>query len=116
MKLFLSAVLIAGLGAGTLLMSGCKSGGGYGDSGQTHKSISVMMCPGCETVWVREPGARTKYSRISSARKMTCDSCDATAKSVLLEDGQVQLHNCPSCKVKPILVDNSPKHDHRKTK
>ncbi len=62
-----------------------------------------MMCPRCETVWVRK---RNRYGpsnaiRLSYSRGMTCPDCDAMARSQLLEDGQVMLHGCPTCKITP---------------
>jgi len=63
-----------------------------------------MMCPKCETVWVSKvEGQGTKAQRLTSAKAMTCPDCDATAKAYL-EGGSLILHDCPSCKVKPIEV------------
>ena len=117
MRLLFVTVLAAGLGFGTLLLAGCNATGGSGSAGGTHNVISGMMCPGCETVWVRDSKVPSKYNRMTSSKKMTCETCDTTAQAVLAKDGKVQLHNCPSCKVTPVLVDHDrPKHDHRKTK
>ena len=69
------------------------------------------MCPKCETVWVRE---RNRYGprnviRLGYSRETTCPDCDAMARSRLLEDGKVMLHECPTCKItpKPILSNET---------
>ena len=64
-----------------------------------------MYCPKCEMVWVTRPvGQGTKVARMQSERKMKCPTCDATAASYLTTDGKVMLHECPECKVTPVVV------------
>lgn len=118
MRLLFVTVLAAGLGFGTLLMAGCNSTGGSGSSGGTHNAVSGMMCPGCETVWVKDRSYSNTHriNRLSSSKEMTCPTCDTTAKAVLSGDGTAKLHNCPECKVTPKLIEDRPRHDHRKTK
>lgn len=118
MKVLFATVLASSLGLGLLFAGGCSSTGQSASSdSQAHKDVQGMMCPGCETVWVRDSKAPSKYNRMTSSKKMTCETCDKTAQAVLVEGGKVQLHNCPDCKVTPVLVDKErPKHDHRKTK
>ena len=115
MKYLFSTVLVASLAFGMLFAAGCQSAS---SGNSTHKYERGMMCPGCETVWVLESsGPAGRVNSFRSSRKMTCATCDKTAQAVLVEGGQVQLHNCPQCKVTPVLLDKArPKYDHRKTK
>ena len=86
------------------IASACASKGHHDKS-----ASAAMMCPKCETVWVRE-SSTTGPKNItvwSSKSAMTCPECDAMARSQLLEDGKVMLHACPTCKVTPIRVDPS---------
>ena len=68
---------------------------------------TAMMCPKCETVWVRESSmiGSKNIAVWSSKPAMTCPECDAMAKSQLQDDGKVMLHACPTCKVTPVRVD-----------
>lgn len=114
MKKLLGLVLVGGLGAGTLLAAGCASDGQTAKANtETHAYASGMMCPSCETVWVseRQSHGPRHINRLHSKREMTCPTCDETARRVLLEDGQVQLHECPECKVTPTVI----KQDDRPT-
>jgi len=114
MKRLLGIILVGGLGAGILFATGCASDGQTTKADvQTHAYSDGMMCPACETVWVTE---RTKHgprnvNRLTTSREMTCPTCETTAQRVLLEDGTVQLHECPECKVTPmkIKLDPSPR-------
>lgn len=122
MRALLGVTLIVGLGAGLLFATGCASSGQAAtDKQEAHPYVSGMMCPQCETVWVAERKARgpRQVTRLFSTREMTCPTCEETAQSVLLDNGQVQLHDCPTCKVTPTLVNPykaSPKHLHEKIK
>ena len=73
-----------------------------------------MMCPKCETVWIKDvEGQGTKAQRFSSTKGMSCPDCDATAKAYL-QGGDLILHDCPSCKVKPIAVTAGPPRTHER--
>lgn len=123
MKTLLGIVLVGGLGTSMAFATGCASNGqaASADAG-THAYSKGMMCPACETVWVTERTARRprQISRLHTSREMTCPTCEATAQSVLLGDGTVQLHECPECKVTPKLIEKSgeprsaPRHIHRR--
>ncbi len=95
-------VLVAsGLLAGALLVAGCASTDSSSTaSKEMHSNMQGMMCPKCETVWIRDrsqPGS--KITSLRHKTQMTCPDCDAMAKSQLMEDGKVMLHECPTCKV-----------------
>lgn len=101
MKPFNSVIVIGGLLTTLVLLAGCSSSQKTGTA-KTDTGMNGMMCPKCETVWVSEKkGSYSKVSRLAYNREMTCPDCDAMAESQLLEDGKVQLHDCPSCKVTP---------------
>lgn len=93
--------LVAGL-AVTVFVTGCDSSRRIATADeQTHAYTEGMMCPKCETVWVRErkrSGPR-KVIRFSHSREMSCPDCDVMAQSQLREGGKVMLHECPTCKV-----------------
>lgn len=112
MKTLLGIVLVGGLGAGMLFAAGCASDGNTAKAdADTHAYTSGMMCPTCETVWVterRSHGPR-HINRLHSKREMTCPTCEATAQRVLLADGDVQLHDCPECKVTPKVIERDPR-------
>lgn len=101
-------VSVAAISFLTVVAAGCASDGK--DSSGTAVS-GGMMCPKCETVWVKKSvGHGPKIQRLAHERKMTCPDCDAMAKSQLTGDGKVMLHECPTCKVtpKPISLTSSP--------
>ena len=70
---------------------------------QTHAYTEGMVCPKCETVWVTDRNRRgpRKITRLSYSREMTCPDCEKMARSQLLGDGEVILHECPTCKIAP---------------
>jgi len=109
MKGLLSIVVVGGLVTGALFLAGCASPSKAGADTDTHAYVDGMMCPTCETVWVTERKSHgpRNITRLSHSRAMTCPDCDAMAKSQLLEDGKVQLHDCPTCKVTPKPVKSS---------
>lgn len=118
MKGLLSIVLVGGLVTGALFLTGCASSGKATADTDTHAYMDGMMCPKCETVWVTERKSHgpRNVTRLSHSREMTCPDCDAMARSQLMEDGKVQLHDCPTCKVtpKPVKPAEHPKHFHPK--
>lgn len=104
-----------GLLAGVLLVAGCTSTGGTTtQSQQTHSAMQGMMCPKCETVWLYDRAAQPpRYvTTLTQSQVMMCPDCDAMAKSQLLGDGKVMLHECPTCKVTPVAVEP---HEHPDT-
>lgn len=104
MKTLLGVIVAGGLLTTLAFVAGCSSEQ-KADAGNTHAYVSGMMCPKCETVWVRErKAAYGKVSRLAYNSEMTCPDCDAMAESKLLEDGKVQLHDCPNCKVTPVPI------------
>jgi len=87
-----------------LSLAGCSSHHKHDESGDAQAS-SAMMCPKCETVWIRQTTqAGPKVSVLHTTKGMVCPDCDAMAKSQLMEDGKVKLHECPECKVTPMKV------------
>jgi Zn-finger nucleic acid-binding protein len=95
-----------------LLATGCASDGKTAKADiETHPPSSGMMCPTCETVWVteRQTHGPRHINRLHSKREMTCPTCEATAQRVLLADGDVQLHECPECKVTPKEIKLDPR-------
>lgn len=105
-KMFLAVLALAG----TMGAAGCASKGGK--SGGEAKLATGMMCPKCETVWVAEQThVGTKVQVLQTKATMACPDCDAMAKSQLMGDGKVKLHDCPSCKVTPQPVTPAkPRH------
>ena len=88
----------------TVVSAGCAS---KGSKNNNAAAGAAMMCPKCETVWVREASVWGPHhvTTWTSKANMTCPECDAMAKSQLMGDGKVMLHECPTCKVTPIRVD-----------
>ena len=73
-----------------------------------------MMFPKCETVWMSKlEGQGTKMQRLSSVKGMTCPDCDAMAKAYMERDKMV-LHDCPTCKVKPVEVTRAAPGTHQR--
>ena len=87
-----------------LFAAGCASQrNGAGADAHSHG----IMCPKCETVWMSKlEGQGTKMQRLSSVKGMTCPDCDAMAKAYMEGDKMV-LHDCPTCKVKPVEITRS---------
>jgi hypothetical protein len=102
---------------GLAVLGGCTSSGGNGKSDQAlaHADHGVM-CPKCETTWVRQPTHLNPrgIGTYRSEKKMTCPDCDAMAARVLTEDGKVQLHGCTTCKVTPQKVTQAKPHVHQR--
>ena len=98
-------LIMLGIMATPIALSGCAS------SATSAKSEMALMCPKCETVWVRKPhwtaGFRDRV--YISKSEMTCPTCDKMAKSYF-EDGKSVLHNCPDCKVTPRKINALPEH------
>jgi hypothetical protein len=104
LNLFKLASLVA-VSALPAVAAGCASA----NAGRSAPVSAGMMCPKCETVWVSQVvGQGTKVQRMVSEREMTCPECDAMAVSQLTGDGKVILHDCPTCKVTPLLVTPKP--------
>lgn len=104
MKMFkrghvLSAVVVLGLFA-----AGCQSNGSGNALASGEQTGSGMYCPKCETVWIRQPSRTGRVNLWRSEARMTCPDCDAMAKSRLMSDGTVMLHECPTCKVTPKVL------------
>lgn len=104
---FFAIVMLGSL----LVVGGCSSTQGA----DTHAKVDGMMCPKCETVWTvsRTPSGPRDVTALRKKPEMTCESCDATAKAVLLEDGSKQLHDCPTCKVTPVMISNHFEKGHK---
>lgn len=60
-----------------------------------------MMCPTCETVWVKELAHEGQTHVLRSKKKMDCPDCDTMAVDYL-EDGSIAPHNCHKCKTVPV--------------
>ena len=96
---------IAFIVAAQVLASGCASHDSQATGSDGH--ARGMMCPKCETVWTSNvEGQGTKMQRLTTAKGMTCPDCDAMAKAYLEGDDLV-LHDCPTCKVKPMPMTSS---------
>lgn len=93
---------------GASLLAGCASNARPANDATVS---AAMMCPKCETVWVRNvTGQGTKVQSFSSEKKMVCPDCDQTARAYLQGDKTV-LHNCPMCKVTPqVVTPTEPSH------
>lgn len=120
MRALLGILLVVGLGAGVLFATGCASNERVAsDEQEAHEYVSGMMCSECETVWVKERRRHgPRMTRLRSVREMTCPTCDATAQQVLQSDGTMKLHDCPTCKVTPTVINVDrvePKHIHQRT-
>jgi Zn ribbon nucleic-acid-binding protein len=104
---------------GLTLLGGCSTGGTSGsarsDRALAHADHGVM-CPKCETVWVRSPSRLNPkgITTYRSEKKMVCPDCDAMAARMLTEEGKVQLHECPTCKVTPRQVTQTEPHVHQR--
>jgi len=107
-------VLTAALTA-VAFLAGCASDGQNAKTdAELHTYSEGMICPECETVWVtkrKQHGSPRIINRLSHERKMACPDCDEMARSQLLDDGKVMLHDCPMCKVTPkqIQAEDRPK-------
>lgn len=96
------AVLAAGL-----LVTGCSSAEKASDEGAS----MAVMCPKCETVWIREYTDHGPHTRTLVTKPgMTCPTCDKMAKAYL-EDQKMVMHECPDCKVTPKVVTR-PSREH----
>jgi hypothetical protein len=85
----------------TIFLGGCAASNGNAE--ERHPHVSGMMCPTCETVWVRESGSSAGGSKVQVmqwGRRMVCPDCDAMAQAYF-KDGEKVLHDCPTCKVAP---------------
>ena len=95
----------------SLVAAGCASQRNDADA-DAHSH--GMMCPKCETVWMSKlEGQGTKLQRLSSVKGMTCPDCDAMAKAYMEGDKMV-LHDCPTCKVKPVEVTRAAPGTHQR--
>ena len=104
LRYFRGFPVLLSLTLATILASGCHSNGGNSSATATADSGTGMYCPKCETVWIRTPSRTGRVNLWRSDKKMTCPDCDAMAKSRLMEDGKVMLHECPTCKVTPQAI------------
>jgi Zn finger protein HypA/HybF involved in hydrogenase expression len=95
----MTLALAAGIAIGAGLLVGC------GSSQKTDAEDGMaMMCPKCETVWVRQTvGNNPRVQRYQTQREMVCADCDKMAMAYLDGD-QVVLHECPMCKATPVAV------------
>lgn len=92
--------------------AGCQASGKSSASAPLDHAV---MCSKCETVWVPEAsGQGTKVTVMRSTAKMTCPTCDATAKGHLTSGGKLVLHECPDCKVTPQRVSSVHRPTHPK--
>lgn len=99
---FAIAALVVGFS-----MAGCASGGGGRSADATGSTAQVaMMCPKCETVWMRggDTANPSRVQAFSSKRQMVCPTCDDTAKTHLMSDGEPMVHDCPDCKATMVPV------------
>ena len=102
---FLTGGTVIVAAAAAMFLGGCAADNGNGGdaAGARHEHVAGMMCPTCETVWVRNAGTPTGGSRIQAVqwgREMDCPDCDAMAEAYF-KDGEKVLHNCPTCNVTP---------------
>lgn len=93
-----------------LALSGCASKGGGNSADAAGAPMQVaMMCPKCETVWTRDREVgNQKVHAFSSKRQMVCPTCEKTASTHLMADGQPMMHDCPECKATMVAVTPGP--------
>ena len=108
----LSTALVLG-GAAFAVLPGCGSTQ-TGDASAPTVAMDpdhAVVCPTCETIWITQPGPRgpRQLSRMNTSAKMTCPTCEEMASSKLLSDGDVQMHDCPTCKVTPMVMEADPR-------
>ena len=101
------------LGAAAFVtLPGCSSTNDSGSMAETEVMVPdhAVVCPTCETVWTTQPGRKgpRQLSRMNTSKKMTCPTCEEMAAGQLLSDGDVQMHDCPSCKVTPMVMELDP--------
>ncbi len=98
--------------AAFVVLPGCSSTNDSGSMAETEVMVPdhAFVCPTCETVWTTTPGRKgpRQLSRMNTFKKMTCPTCEEMASEQLLSDGDVQMHNCPSCKVTPMVMQADP--------
>ena len=92
-----SGIVVA---AAATRMGGCAASN-HDDHGR-HADVAGMMCPKCETVWVGPHlrGQGTKVEAYHWGREAVCPDCDSMAQAYF-KDGEMALHDCPTCKVTP---------------
>ena len=89
--------------------SGCSSSSPKHDAdhgtGATTQPSAAVMCPSCETVWVREATSTGPKGAFvwQSKSKMVCPECDTMARAEL--DGKAALRECRTCKATPVRMD-----------
>ena len=95
-------------------LSGCASKG-MEDEGSSHSmATGGMMCPTCKTVWTFDTvGQGTRMQRLEAQPGMTCPTCDEMAASYV-KDGEKVVHDCPTCKVTPMVLKPGAAPSHTK--
>jgi hypothetical protein len=105
---FLTALVAPSVLGLLLAVGGCAADNGGAESGghASHVSHGGVMCPKCETVWMKETTpSGTRITAYQSRPEMVCPDCEKMAKSQLSGDGQTMLHECPTCKVTPKAIN-----------
>lgn len=110
----IGGILVASLFAVTFGLTGCTSEGGHAEGTHTMPDGTTMagtshalMCAKCETMWVLATvGQGGRSERFASKREMTCPTCETMAASYM-KDGDKVLHECPTCKVTPVVVQRA---------
>lgn len=94
MKAVMFAMAV-GIAMGLSFLTGCESS----QKAAADDSQAMMMCPKCETVWVRDTTTSPPHiRRYQAERTMVCPDCDKMA-TAYLEGDQAVLHDCLKCKV-----------------
>jgi len=78
--------------AGLTVTAGCQS-----SKGTAAVAGDAVMCPKCETTWVRQPQATAggKATTYVSTKEMKCPECDS-AVSTFMKTGKLA-HSCKHC-------------------
>lgn len=87
------AILIVVIWALFMVVGGCASTGEK-QAGTTDKDVAVM-CPKCETIWVRMPRRSNRTMTYRSVARMTCPDCESAIKT-FFTTGEL-CHRCNTC-------------------
>ncbi|OGV74124.1 MAG: hypothetical protein A3K19_27060 [Lentisphaerae bacterium RIFOXYB12_FULL_65_16] len=82
-------VCVAILGAGSLLLTGCKTA-------TATTPEPAVMCSTCQTVWVRRPHTiNQKITTYTTEKSMRCPDCTSAAAN-FFKTGKFE-HTCKAC-------------------
>ncbi len=87
-------VRIAGVAGASLVLglSGCTTANAGANPGST---ATAVLCPTCETVWVRQRRQINKTTFYTTGKRMSCPEC-SSAVETFFKTGKLQ-HTCATC-------------------